>query len=205
MEQKHHPDYSLEEAVHGRGVRIVAGVDEAGRGPWAGPVVAAAVVLGRGSVTEGLDDSKRLSSWERERLFNQITETADYGIGIADVARVDEMNILQATLWSMQEAVGALSAPPDFVLVDGNKLPDFGGIASEAVVKGDQRSLSIAAASIVAKVTRDRLMKGLGEKFPEYCWASNKGYGTKAHQDALLKYGVTPHHRRSFKPIKALL
>ena len=211
------PDFSRELFHLEQGREFVCGVDEAGRGPWAGPVVAAAVIfkpdansnLTAGSIPysipAGLDDSKRLTSDARSALYDKIVDCSIWATGIADITRIDQMNILHSSLWAMSEAVKALSQQPDFVLVDGNKLPDFQGINAETIVKGDQKSVSIAAASIVAKVTRDRMMEQLDIEFPEYCWASNKGYGTKAHQEALSSHGVTVHHRRSFKPIKALL
>ncbi len=199
------PDFAFETSLMQRGVSPIAGVDEAGRGPWAGPVVAGAVILDPGAIPDGLDDSKRLTEVQREALYEEIIICARWGIGIADVVRVDEMNILYASLWAMGEAVAALDVQPAFVLVDGNKLPDLNGIEAKALVKGDQRSLSIAAASIIAKVTRDRMMGELDAQFPEYAFSKHKGYGTKAHQMALMSHGVTAHHRRSFKPIKALL
>ena len=152
----------------------------------------------------GLNDSKKLSEDKRELLFEQICGQAHVGVGIADVARIDRDNILKASLWAMAQAVKNLPKQPDALLVDGNKLPDV-AMPAQAIVKGDGRSLSIAAASIVAKVTRDRLMCRLGDEFPHYKWDQNKGYGTKAHQVALAEHGVCLHHRRSFKPIKALL
>ncbi len=198
------PDFSFEEAAINTYGECVAGVDEAGRGPWAGPVVAAAVILDPTSIPDGLNDSKKLSEDQREGLFEQIQNQALVGVGVGDVERVDRDNILQASLWAMGQAVMALTDQPSCVLVDGNKLPDL-PMAMQAIVKGDGRSLSIAAASIIAKVTRDRLMCELDLEFPGYQWASNKGYGTKAHQMGLAEQGVTKHHRRSFKPIKALL
>ena len=198
------PDFSFEqEAIKSHGA-LVAGVDEAGRGPWAGPVVAAAVILDQAHMPVGLNDSKKLSEEKRDTLFDQICTQAHVGVGIADVERIDRDNILNATLWAMAQAVKDLRLEPHALLVDGNKLPDV-AMPAKAIVKGDGRSLSIAAASIVAKVTRDRLMCRLGDEFPHYKWDQNKGYGTKAHQVALAEHGVCLHHRRSFKPIKALL
>ena len=198
------PDFSFEqEAIKSHGA-LVAGVDEAGRGPWAGPVVAAAVILDMANMPVGLNDSKKLSEDKRELLFEQICGQAHVGVGIADVARIDRDNILKASLWAMSQAVKDLPEQPDALLVDGNKVPEV-PMPAKAIVKGDGRSLSIAAASIVAKVTRDRLMCDLADEFPHYKWEQNKGYGTKAHQVALDEHGVCPHHRRSFKPIKALL
>ncbi len=198
------PDFSFEQEVIKSHGAMVAGVDEAGRGPWAGPVVAAAVILDPANMPFGLNDSKKLSEEKRELLFEQICGQARVGIGIADVARIDRDNILNASLWAMAQAVKDLPEEPHAVLVDGNKLPDV-TMPAEAIVKGDGRSFSIAAASIVAKVTRDRLMCRLADEFPHYKWEQNKGYGTKAHQVALAEHGVCLHHRRSFKPIKLLL
>lgn len=204
IKKKARPDFALEAALHKSGYSSIAGVDEAGRGPWAGPVVAGAVVLDPDHIPDGLNDSKALSEAAREGLYDEIIATADWAIGVSDVARIDDMNILQASLWAMKEAVGALANSADFVLVDGNKLPEF-DVEARPVIKGDAISLSIAAASIVAKVTRDRMMCELDHDFPDFLWAQNKGYGTKAHRDALSIHGVTEHHRRSFKPIKDLI
>ncbi|OYU15835.1 MAG: ribonuclease HII [Alphaproteobacteria bacterium PA4] len=193
-------DFRFEDQHRG----IVAGVDEAGRGPWAGPVVAAAVVLDRQNVPAGLNDSKQLSEAARERLFEAIIATARHGIGMASVAEIDTLNIHWATMLAMERAVTALGLPPDHVLVDGNRLPRWPHAAT-AIVKGDARSCSIAAASILAKVTRDRLMAVLDAECPGYGWAANKGYGTAAHARGLATLGVTLHHRRSFAPVKARL
>lgn len=183
---------------------LVAGVDEAGRGPWAGPVVAAAVILDRGRVPPGLNDSKKLSEAARERLYAPIIASARHGIGMASVAEIDSLNIHWATMLAMERAVAALGLVPDHVLVDGNKLPRWQHRAT-AIVKGDALSLSIAAASIIAKVTRDRLMVALDAECPGYGWARNKGYGTADHARGLAALGVTAHHRRSYAPIKAHL
>ena len=182
----------------------IAGVDEAGRGPWAGPVVAAAVILKPSDFPEGLNDSKKLTEAQRERLFDEIFETSQVGIGLTTVTDIDRDNILQATMAAMSKAVAELSVPPQAVLIDGNKCPPL-PCPGEPLVNGDALSLSIAAASIVAKVTRDRLMCELDEAFPEYGWARNKGYGTAEHRRAIEKFGVTEHHRRSFKPIRMAL
>ena len=182
----------------------VAGVDEAGRGPWAGPVVAAAVILDPGNVPPGLADSKALSPAARETAYDAILATAQVGVGIADVARIDRDNILNATLWAMQTAVAALPEQPRLVLVDGNRAPTF-GCRSQCVVQGDARCLSIAAASIVAKVTRDRMMCELSRDLPQYGFERHKGYGTPEHRRALDRHGVTPHHRRSFRPVQLAL
>jgi ribonuclease HII len=191
-------DFRFEDQHRG----VVAGVDEAGRGPWAGPVVAAAVILDRQNVPAGLNDSKQLSEAARERLFEAIIASARHGIGMASVAEIDALNIHWATMLAMARAVTALGSPPDHVLVDGNRLPRWGNAAT-AIVKGDARSCSIAAASILAKVTRDRLMAALDAECPGYGWAANKGYGTAAHARGLAALGVTVHHRRSFAPVKA--
>jgi len=183
---------------------MVAGVDEAGRGPWAGPVVAAAVVLDRARVLPGLNDSKKLTEAARERLFDPIIISAGHGIGMASVAEIDSLNIHWATMLAMQRAVAALGLAVDHVLVDGNKLPRWNQSAT-AIVKGDAKSLSIAAASIIAKVTRDRMMLALDAECPGYGWARNKGYGTADHARGLAALGVTAHHRRSFAPVKARL
>jgi ribonuclease HII len=182
---------------------VVAGVDEAGRGPWAGPVVAAAVILDRRSFPAGLNDSKKLSEAARTRLHGELIGQR-HGIGMASVAEIDTLNIHWATMRAMERAVAALGVTPAHILVDGNRLPRWRHPAT-AIIKGDGRSLSIAAASIIAKVTRDRLMLALDGEWPGYGWAANKGYGTPAHQHSLAQHGITPHHRKSFAPIKALL
>jgi ribonuclease HII len=189
------------EALH---AGIVAGVDEAGRGPWAGPVVAAAVILDRANFPAGLNDSKQLTEAARARLHGELLVCASHGIGMASVAEIDTFNIHWATMLAMERAVAALDCAVDHVLVDGNKLPRWRHAAT-AIVKGDGKSCSIAAASIIAKVTRDRLMLALDAECPGYGWAANKGYGTPAHSRGLAQLGVTPHHRRSFAPVKALL
>ncbi len=198
------PDFALEIAAGG----VVAGIDEAGRGPLAGPVIAAAVVLNRETLppelADGLDDSKRLSPARRSVFFAALQGEARIGIGGASVAEIDRLNILQATFLAMARAFGGLGGRPDSALVDGNRLPAL-PIPAQAVVGGDGRSLSIAAASIVAKVTRDRIMAGLARRHPGYGWEHNAGYGTKAHRDALARLGVTPHHRRGFAPVARIL
>lgn len=199
------PDYSLEAALHAQGLRRVAGVDEVGRGPLAGPVIAAAVVLDPARLPAGLDDSKRMTPGPREIACAAIEAAAEVGIGEASVAEIDEMNVLRASHLAMMRALAALSRPPDHVLVDGNLLPRGLEIAATAVVKGDGRSLSIAAASIVAKVARDRIMAALAQQHPGYGWESNAGYPTKCHKSALINLGITPHHRRSFKPVHNIL
>ena len=202
--QRDRPDLSLEDRAGGR----VAGVDEAGRGPWAGPVVAAAVVFGAGGppapLCAAITDSKLLRAESRLALQPAILACADAAIGIASVAEIDAMNILQATLLAMRRAVVRLARPPALALVDGNRAPRL-PCAVRTVVGGDRASLSIAAASIVAKVARDRLMARLALDHPGYGWERNAGYGTAEHRAALARLGVTAHHRRSFRPVRALL
>ncbi len=195
------PDFSFELQASG----TVCGVDEAGRGPWAGPVVAAAVILDPSKMPTGLNDSKKLSKIRRETLFDQICAQAQVGIGISEVQEIDRINILQASFAAMRRAISDLPMVPDHALIDGNRIPADLRCSAEAVVKGDARSLSIAAASIIAKVTRDRIMVTLSQQFPGYGWEKNAGYGVKAHSEALDRLGVTPHHRVSFKPIHKIL
>ncbi len=196
------PDYTFETAS---GATRVAGVDEVGRGPWAGPVTAAAVILDPSNIPPGLDDSKKLTAAKRDVLFDALMECATVSVAHASVAEIDQINILNASHLAMTRAIDALPNASDHVLVDGNRLPKDLRIPAQAIIKGDGRSLSIAAASIVAKVTRDRLMEDLAQAHPGYGWETNRGYGTAAHQLSLLRNGVTPHHRRSFKPIHNIL
>ncbi len=200
--------FELEQSEQQLGHWPIAGVDEAGRGPWAGPVVAAAVILDPDNIPSGIADSKALDAEARELLFPRIMESARVGVGIADVERIDQDNILNATMWAMTIAVKALpcskAEKPKLILVDGNRAPRF-ACAARTIVKGDARSLSIAAASIIAKVTRDRLMIALGREFPGYGFERHKGYGTPEHAAALGRLGVTIHHRRSFRPIQLAL
>lgn len=196
------PDYSFETASP---ALPVCGVDEAGRGPWAGPVVAGAVILDPNNIPAGLNDSKKLSTKRRELLFETITSSAIYAVGMASVAEIDEINILNATYLAMQRAIEGLNTQPAHALVDGNKIPPNIPCSAQAIVKGDARSVSIAAASIIAKVTRDRMMVTLSQQYPGYGWETNAGYGVKAHQEALNRLGVTPHHRVSFKPVYKIL
>ena len=198
-------DFSAEQQKIDSGYKIIAGVDEVGRGPWAGPVVAAAVILDYNNLPEGLNDSKKLTAKKREILAPLIHEKAIVSIAEASVEEIDELNIRQATFLAMSRAVEGLTEKADFVFVDGNAIPPQLTMATEDIVKGDSKVLSIAAASIVAKVYRDDLMAKLGDEFPYYAWANNAGYGTKAHQEGLAEFGITPHHRKSFAPIKALL
>ncbi len=193
------PDLAFERAAGGR----IAGIDEAGRGPWAGPVVAAALILAPSVPVElarQIDDSKKLRPRLRATLFEELQAHAEIGIGIASVAEVDSLNILQATMVAMQRALEALNQAPDFALVDGKQVPDL-PCPARAIVRGDARSLSIAAASIAAKVTRDELMAALAVKHPGYGWERNMGYGTAEHRAALDALGPTPEHRLSFAPV----
>ena len=198
------PDLTFETAARLRGFSIIAGVDEVGRGPLAGPVTAAAVILG-GHVPEGLNDSKVLSAARRERLFALIMDNASVSVAHASVAEIDRLNILRASQLAMERAVAGLSVVPDWVLIDGNLIPAGLRGSGEAIVKGDARSLSIAAASIVAKVVRDRIMVDLAQQHPGYGWEVTAGYPTPAHLRAILDFGITPHHRRSFKPVHNIL
>ena len=182
----------------------VAGVDEAGRGPLAGPVVAAAVVLDPDHIPDGIADSKALDVDERRRLYQQILAVARVGIGVADVVRIDADNILNAALWAMAQAVARLDCAPKLVLIDGNKAPPL-DFPTRTIVQGDAKCLSIAAASIVAKVARDAMMTELARSYPNYGFDRHKGYGTPEHQAAIARYGVTPHHRRSFRPVQLAL
>ncbi len=198
------PDLGLETAHGG----IVAGVDEAGRGPWAGPVVAAAVILKLPvpkDLLNGLDDSKKLSAAKRSVLLQALQGCAEIGIGAASVAEIDRLNILQATHLAMCRAIRSLPHVPDVALIDGNRLPAALPCRGETVIKGDSRSLSIAAASIVAKVTRDRAMERLALRHAGFDWHRNVGYGTRQHREGLVAAGVTAHHRRSFAPIAKIL
>ena len=189
---------------HARAGGPLAGVDEAGRGPLAGPVVAAAVILDRRCVPPGIADSKRLTRSERDRLFQALRASAAIGIGAASVTEIDARNILAATMLAMQRAVARLPLTPALVLIDGNRAPAL-ACPAETVVKGDSRSLSIAAASIVAKVVRDRAMTRLAAAHPGFGWERNAGYGTREHRESLRRLGPTAHHRRSFAPVRELL
>ncbi len=181
-----------------QGYKAICGVDEAGRGPLAGPVFAAAVILPEGLIIEGVTDSKKLSEKKREKLFDEICEKAiAYCIASASVEEIEEMNILQADMLAMKRAVEGLSVKADFAMIDGNKVPGL-DIPAEAIVKGDAKSESIAAASILAKVSRDRLMLELAKEYPQYGFEKHKGYGTKAHREAIKEYGPSEIHRMSF-------
>lgn len=196
---------SFERSARASGFRHIAGVDEAGRGPLAGPVVAAAVVLPEGLLITGLTDSKQVPEEERERLFEVIlSQAVCYGIGIVDERTIDEVNILQATIIAMKRAVQQLSPPPDYLLLDAVTLPRV-PLPQKPLIKGDYRSHSISAASILAKVTRDRLMLKLHERFPQYNFQNHKGYGTKEHLSLLRKYGPCEAHRKTFHPVARML
>ena len=191
-------DYSIENEYREKGFNIICGVDEAGRGPLAGPVYAAAVILPSDCVIEGLNDSKKLTEKKREALFDEIKEKAlAYGIASADEKEIDEINILNATFLAMKRAIASLSVKPDLALIDGNQKPHT-DIEEVTVIKGDAKSMSIAAASVLAKVSRDRFMLDMAEKYPQYEFARHKGYGTKLHYEALREYGPCEIHRPSF-------
>jgi ribonuclease HII len=202
MEQ---PDDSLETSARAKGFLRIAGVDEVGRGPLAGPVTAAAVVLDMATLPSGLNDSKKLSVKKRATLAAEIWASAEVAVAEASVEEIDSINILRASHLAMERAVAALDPAPDYLLIDGNLIPRDLSIPAEAVVKGDGKSVSIAAASIIAKETRDSLMVDLAQQFPGYGWERNAGYPSKQHREALVELGVTPHHRRSFKPVHKIL
>ncbi len=196
------PDFSFETFAIAQGF-IPCGVDEAGRGPWAGPVVASAVVLDPHHIPAGLNDSKKLTEARREALFDPIMQSAQVGVGIASAELIDEINILQATYRAMQDAVVALGNHTTMALVDGNRAPPL-SIRVQTIIEGDGKCLSIAAASIIAKVTRDRMMQQLDIQYPGYGFGRHKGYGTAAHMAALQRLGPCPAHRKTFKPISKL-
>lgn len=203
------PDFHLEDSC---GYDMVVGIDEVGRGPWAGPVVAASVFIPKeirkSPFILELNDSKKLSKPTREKLFHIITNECMYGVGIVPPEKIDEINILQASFLAMEQSLEAMTTSCSYALIDGNKAPaleKFPSLIKQCVVKGDSISNSISAASIVAKVTRDKIMEDLHDQTPYYGWNTNSGYGTKAHQDGLAEYGITDHHRKSFAPIKKLL
>ena len=190
--------WEIEDALYEQGIRNICGVDEAGRGPLAGPVCAAAVILPEHLELPGLNDSKKLTDKRRRELFPIIKEQAvAYGIGFASEQEIDELNILQATFLAMQRAIDQLEGKAEFALIDGNREKDF-GLPVMTVVKGDSRSANIAAASILAKVPRDDLMLEMAEKYPEYAFEIHKGYGTKKHYEALTEHGMCPIHRKTF-------
>lgn len=199
------PNFEFETEARAAGFSSVCGVDEVGRGPLAGPVTAAAVILDPQNIPEGLNDSKKLTASKREALYEILMECADVSIGEASVAEIDEHNILRASHIAMVRAIDGLKTKSDYALIDGNQVPRGLMIKSATLIKGDSRSQSIAAASIVAKVWRDRLMVTLSQQYPHYGWETNAGYGTKVHKEGLKSHGVTPHHRRSFVPIHNIL
>ena len=193
------PDYEFEKAAVNSGFSCICGVDEAGRGPLAGPVCAAAVILPEGAVIEGLDDSKKLTEKKRERLYDIIKETAvAYSVAYGTLEEIETVNILEATYLAMNRAIEGLSVKPDFALIDGNRIPRGIKIPCETIVKGDSKSMSVAAASVLAKVTRDRLMLEYDKKYPEYNFKKHKGYGTREHTELIKQYGPCEIHRFSF-------
>ena len=199
------PDLALETALHARGLQRIAGIDEAGRGPLAGPVAAAAVILPLGFTCPGLDDSKKISPAKREVLYERLTTdpAVSWAVATADREEIDRLNILKATHLAMRRAMELLDPPPDHCLIDGLPVKNF-PLPHDGIIKGDGLSLSIAAASIIAKVTRDRLMAELDREFPQFGFAKHQGYGTKAHLEALRIHGPCRHHRRSFQPVAQL-
>jgi ribonuclease HII len=199
------PEFDAERRAHGRGHRCVAGVDEAGRGPLAGPVVAAAVILDPRDIPAGLADSKTLGIARRVALAAEIRARARFAIGQASVDEIDRLNILQASHLAMRRALAALDPAPDLALIDGNRMPGDLRCPAETLVRGDATCLSIAAASIVAKVARDAIMADLALHFPVYGWETNAGYPVPTHLGALKRWGPTPHHRRSFAPVRNIL
>ena len=203
------PSFSLENFY---GEAIVAGIDEAGRGPLAGPVVAACVILDRRNLIGGINDSKKLSKTQRKKVFSELKNSAKFGIGIIDEKTIDQVNILEATKLAMLAAFLDLekkyNLSVEIILVDGNFIPfvNLGKIREIiSVIKGDQKSLSVAAASIIAKETRDEIMTDIDKKYPQFGFRKHAGYGTKFHRDAIKKFGISPHHRKSFEPVKSML
>ena len=200
------PDYTYELNLAQQGFTRIVGVDEVGRGPLCGPVTAAAVWLDPNHVPDGLNDSKKLTAKRREVLFAQIMDVADVSIAHASVEEIDQINILRASHLAMERAIAGLSVQADAALIDGNMIPKgLGDLKTQSVIKGDSKSVSIAAASIVAKICRDEIMVALAQQHPGYGWETNAGYGTAVHLEALQNIGVTPHHRRSFKPVHNIL
>ncbi|RKQ37467.1 ribonuclease HII [Oceanobacillus halophilus] len=205
LEMKFKEMCQYEQRAFDNGKQFIAGIDEAGRGPLAGPVVAAAVILPSDFKLLGLNDSKQLNEERRENYFSIIKEKAiSYGIAIIDSQKIDEINIFEATKLAMRQAIETLETHPDHLLIDAVNLTDL-PCSSESIIKGDARSISIAAASILAKVTRDRLMKEIHIEYPEYDFASNMGYGTKHHIEKLAEFGVTPYHRKTFAPVRNIV
>ncbi|MDK3016818.1 ribonuclease HII [Pseudodonghicola flavimaris] len=199
------PDYHLEEELRAQGFLRIAGVDEVGRGPIAGPVTAAAVILDPAAIPEGLNDSKKLTARRRDALEQSLRACAEVAVAHASVEEIDEINILRASHLAMERAVAALDPPPDYLLIDGNLIPRDLTLPARAVIKGDAISVSISAASIIAKTCRDRLMVDLAQQYPGYGWETNAGYPSVSHKNALRNLGITPHHRRSFRPVHNIL
>lgn len=199
------PDFSFETDLIAKGLPRVAGVDEVGRGPLAGPVTAAAVVLDPTRIPAGLNDSKKLTEKRREALLTDLVTCAEISVAHATVEEIDDINILHASHLAMERAIAGLSTPPDHCLIDGNMIPRGLTIPATAVIKGDARSVSISAASIAAKIARDTIMRDLAQHFSGYGWETNAGYPSKSHISALSSLGVTPHHRKSFKPVHNIL
>lgn len=198
--------YEYEDALYEKGVTLIAGTDEAGRGPLAGPVVAAAVILRKGAKIEGVDDSKKLTDKKRRQLIDTIKKEAlAVGIGIVSPQEIDQINIYRAAKEAMISAIKALKIKPEYILADAMMLEEALGIPTESIIKGDQKSASIAAASIVAKVTRDEYMIEMDKLFPMYGFKQHMGYPTKTHIEAIEKYGICPIHRKTFEPIKSIL
>jgi ribonuclease HII len=199
------PDFHLERAAMAEGYGLIAGIDEVGRGPLAGPVTAAAVILDPACIPEGLNDSKKLSAKKRATLYAVIAASAQVSIAHASVEEIDRLNILRASHLAMERAVAGLPVQPDLALIDGNMIPRGLTVPARAIVKGDGVSVSIAAASIMAKICRDYVMWDLAQQCPGYGWETNAGYPSKSHKEALQNLGVTAHHRRSFKPVHNIL
>ena len=197
------PD-NLNERDIGWPKKLIAGIDEAGRGPWAGPVFSASVILNEKNIPDGLNDSKKLSEKKRLSLYSSIYNFHFVGVGISSIEEIDSMNVLQATFLSMKRAVEDLNPQPEYILVDGNLDPGL-NFKTKCIIKGDSISISIAAASVIAKVTRDNLMLKLDKEFPNYNWKKNKGYGTAEHRNALELHGPCKYHRKSFSPINKML
>ena len=198
------PDLSIENKKRKLNFNAIAGVDEAGRGPWAGPVCSAIVILNKDRISGGINDSKKIPEKKRMELYEEILLNHECGIGFASPEEIDRLNILEATFLSMKRALKNISIKPDYILVDGNLSPKF-KIPHETIIKGDNISMSIAAASIIAKVERDKFMLNIDKEYPEYKWKKNKGYGTKDHQNALNSNGASKYHRKSFSPIRKIL
>ena len=204
MNSARKPDLSIEKKLWSQGFDLIAGVDEVGRGPIAGPVVAAAVILKKNYIPTGIDDSKKISPLGRELLFEQISKNSYIGIGVADVECVDTINVLNATKYAMNTAYKRLEKKPDILLVDGN-FEISGEIANIPIIKGDEKSISIAAASIIAKVVRDRIMDKFSFVFKKYTFSKHKGYPTKHHIKEIEKYGVLDLHRKTFSPVNEMI